>query len=371
MNFVRLKKVLPAGFALFSMLFGSGNLVYPMLIGQNTKGSYIFGMIGLMISSAIFSLIGHMNVMAHEGNLKRYFSELPHFMYSFMMIAIFLIIGPFLIIPRCTLVAFGGLKELMPTFNLTYFSIFYLSLTLFLSFKEDKMIDIIGKYLTPLKLGGILFVITGALYVLPNFELATVPWPIALSDGLTNGYKPMDLIGVLFFAEIIHKSLKAQLKKEKNKDPNELQKRAALAGIIGIGCIAIIYLLLLFLGAKYSVYTQGLDKELILPRITTIALGKFATAVISFTLFFSTLATAVTLCNVFTEFLVKTIFKESISRYAGLVLTIVTSFIMTLLGFDFIDYLAGSFILWWLYPFIMMFVAFKSLKRLYLKLRKS
>jgi len=365
----RFKKVLPAGLALFSMLFGSGNLVYPLLIGQNTKGSYVFGMIGLILSSIIFSFIGHVSIMSYKGNLKRYFSELPHALYFFMMLSIFLVIGPFFIIPRCTLVAFGGLKELLPNFELAYFALFYLALAFFLSFKEEKLVDIIGKYLTPLKLGGILFVIIGALYVLPEFKLARIPWSEALSDGIINGYKPMDLIGVLFFASIIYKSLENQLEKEKNKDPQELQKRSILAGVIGLSCIGIIYLLLLFLGAKYSFYTEGLDKELILPRITTISLGKIATAAIAFTLFFSTLATAVTLCNAFTDFFVNTLLKGAISRTSGLVLTVVVSFIMTMLGFDFIDYLAGNYILWWLYPFIMTFVVFKFVKTYYLRLK--
>jgi len=362
MNFSRIKKSLPAGFALFAMLFGSGNLVYPLLIGQATKGSYLFGAIGLMLSSVIFGLIGHIGVMRYKGNIEEYFSELPRFLYFFMTLAIFLVIGPFLVIPRCALVAFGGLKELIPTLSVIYFSCFYLALTFFLSLKEDKIIDVIGKYLAPLKLGGILFVIIGALYVLPEFELPTTPWLDAIKDGITNGYKPMDLIGVLFFANIVYKALDSQLKKEKIKDQDELQKRSVLVGIIGLGCVGVIYFPLLFLGAKYSLYTEGLPKEMLLPRITTISLGKVASAAIAFTLFFSTLATAVTLCNVFTEFLVTKLFKNTISRYIGLFITVAISFIMTFLGFDFMDYVAGNYILNWLYPFIMTFVIFKFLK---------
>ncbi|USO02527.1 MAG: branched-chain amino acid transport system II carrier protein [Alphaproteobacteria bacterium] len=371
MNTTRLKKVLPAGFAFFSMLFGSGNLVYPLLIGQNTKGSYLFGMIGLTLSSIIFSFIGYVSIMSTQGDLKKYFSEMPHTLYFFMMLAIFLIIGPFLVIPRCTLVAFGGLKELFPNIELAYFALFYLLTAFFLSFKEEKVIDIIGKYLTPLKLGGILFVIFGALYVLPDFNLESTSWAHALSEGIVNGYKPMDLIGVLFFASIIHKSLETQLAEENNKDPKELNRRGMLVGLVGLSCIGIIYLFLLFLGAKYAFYTEGLDKELILPRITTIALGKLATATIAFTLFFATLATSVTLCNVFTDFFVNTLLRGMISRKSGLILTVVTSFVMTMLGFDFIDYLAGNFILWWLYPFLMSFVIFKSLKTYYLRMKST
>ena len=258
--------------------------------------------------------------------------------------------------------ALGGVKEVYPQIQAAYFSFFFCAVSFLMSLKEDKVLDILGKYITPLKLGGILFVIFGALYVLPHDLLSHVDASYAIVEGIKDGYQPMDLLGVIFFSAMIYRFLTNELKKEKIQDTCEINKRSTLVGIIGFSCIGIIYILLLFLGAKYSAQTIGLDKTMILPRITSIALGRGAAIMIAFVLFFSTLATAVALFSVFTNFFVKDVCRGKISHIAGLFFTFIVSYFISLIDFDAIINFAGNYILSWLYPCIMAFVVFKFIK---------
>ena len=359
----RCKTILPTGLALFAMLFGSGNLVFPLVTGQKSMGCYLYGMLGFLIPSVIMSLIAHIGVMTCKGNPRVYFSELPAWMYWFTATIVFCIVGPFFVIPRCALTALGGVQEIYPQINGSLFSLFFCSLSFLLAIQGDNVVSILGKYLTPLKLGGILFVILGALYVLPNDALPFVDKSYAILEGIKDGYQPMDLLGTIFFSTMIYKFLEQQLICERGHvDTKELHRRSILAGVIGFSFVAGIYILLLFLGAKYALYTEGLEKTLILPRITSIALGSYAALLIAFTLFFSTLATAVALFNVFTNFLVEDVLHNRMPRIAGLIFTLVVSYSISLIGFDAIIHFAGTYILSWLYPCIMAFVLFKVIK---------
>jgi len=358
----RFKAVLPTGLALFAMLFGSGNLMFPLVTGQKAMSAYPWGILGFMLSSVIMSFIGHVGVMRCKGNPQCYFGELPSWIYWFIATVVFCIVGPFYVIPRCALTALGGVKEVYPFVSTAMFSFFFCTVSFVLAIKEDMVINILGKYLTPLKLGGVLFVIFGALYVLPHDILPSVDAWYAVVEGIKDGYQPMDLLGTIFFSTMIYKFLENQLKKDGNTTPNELYKRSIMAGVIGFACVAAIYLLLLFLGAKYSLQTVGLEKSMILPRITSIALGRYAAMLIAFVLFFSTLATAVALFNVFTNFFVTDVLKNRISRMTGLLFTFIVSYAISLIGLDAIINFAGTYILSWLYPCIMTFVAFKFVK---------
>lgn len=364
MFFYRLKKVLPTGFALFTMLFGSGNLVFPLLIGSKALGAYPYSIIGLMISAILLSFVGLIGMMQSKGERNIYFQELPRSVYWVFLLIVFSIMGPFVVMPRCIHVAYGGLKELYPQLHLTHFSLFF-SLVLFaLAFFKDQIVIIMGKYLTPLKLGGILIVILGGFYFLPYEVLPYISPKEGFFTGLYLGYQPMDMLGVLFFSGIIYMHLDQQINEENINIAcykTELLKRSILAGSVGLSCIAIIYTLFLILGAKYFGYVKGLSAEMILPKIVNISLGSMATFIIAITLFLSTLATAVTLANIFVDFMCNELTDNLVSYHWGLALTVAVAFFMSLFGFNKIVEIGFS-ILSVLYPALVVFSIFKLIK---------
>ncbi|USO02528.1 MAG: branched-chain amino acid transport system II carrier protein [Alphaproteobacteria bacterium] len=362
MTLARIKKVFPTGLAFFALVFGSGNLVFPLLTGQKACGSYPFGMIGLMLTTVIISFISYIGVISSNGSVREYFKELPDFAYWFITLVIFFVIGPLYVIPRCALVAFGGAKELFPQLQIAYFSFGFLATAFVLAIKEEKVVGILEKFITPFKLGSILFIVLGALYMAPEGALPIITPYYAFIEGMKDGYQPMDMLGIIFFSSLFFTAIKQQLKAEKNNDPQEFYKRNFWVGVIGLLCIGAVYLLLVLLGAKYSLHTQNLPGEQIFPRITRIALGNTAAILIALSFFFSTLATALALLNAFATFLAVDILKKRIDRFTGLIIATIISYVMSLVGFEAIVHFAGTYILSWLYPCLIIFVIFKFIK---------
>lgn len=74
--------------------------------------------------------------------------------------AIMICLGPLLAIPRTGATTFEmGIQPIFPSFNPVIFSILFFGLTLILTIKPSKVVDIIGEYLTPALLIALIFLI--------------------------------------------------------------------------------------------------------------------------------------------------------------------------------------------------------------------
>ena len=66
------KKIIIVGFAVFTMFFGAGNLVLPLLLVQKSEGYWFSSFLGFMCSAGLFTLIGLIaSVVA--GDIKSFF----------------------------------------------------------------------------------------------------------------------------------------------------------------------------------------------------------------------------------------------------------------------------------------------------------
>jgi LIVCS family branched-chain amino acid:cation transporter len=119
------RHVLTGGFAMFSMFFGSGNLVFPLIIGVKTYENPLHAIYGLLITAVLLPFFGLFGIMHYRGDHTVYFSILgpySRFLLSLLMLGL---MGPFGVIPRCISVAFGGVHLLYPTLPLWVFSLIF------------------------------------------------------------------------------------------------------------------------------------------------------------------------------------------------------------------------------------------------------
>ena len=68
------------GIAIFSMFFGSGNVVFPLLLGQITGEKISWALIGLAITAVGAPLLGLLGSVLFEGDCKKFFyriGEIP------------------------------------------------------------------------------------------------------------------------------------------------------------------------------------------------------------------------------------------------------------------------------------------------------
>lgn len=326
------KIVLTAGFAMFSMFFGSGNLVFPLLIGTQTLDQYPFSTMGLIVTAVFVPLLGLTSMILYEGNYNNYFSRLGK-VPSFILITIMLsLIGPFGVIPRCITVAYGGVSLMFPALPLWLFSLVFCIIIMGLVWQKNRIVEIIGLFLTPFKLGGIALLLLAGLLTGEAPTASSLTSTEAFFKGFMRGYQTMDLIAAFFFSSATYYYLRDHMKGGM-ADPKSLLRPSFVACSIAAAILSLAYIGFVSLGAKYAPLLEGLRSEEMLSAVAGHALGTYATPVLAFTVAVACLATAVILSSLFVEFLKDDVSKDQLSHPQCIYLTMATTFAMSLLGF--------------------------------------
>lgn len=321
------KIIFTTGLAMFAMFFGSGNLVFPLELGVIAGDQYLTSSFGFIITGVLMPFLGLYSVMLYEGDRNKYFSPLgakPAFALTIIMLSL---MGPFGVLPRCILVAFGAFKAIYPTFPLVFFSLFFSAVVVMIVWKENHFVPIIGKVLGPVKISVILLIIIAAIAYSPT-SLNHDPELRPFYTGILEGYQTMDLPAAFFFSVTIMAYLN---KVVKNKD--QVLKLGIYSSLVGGGLIAIIYFLFTNLGAHYASYLSDSNPEEYLAAITDAALGRSAAVIFAVMMFFACLTTASTLCKLFAELVHKDISEGKVSWHQSVMLTIAISFVLSLTGF--------------------------------------
>lgn len=326
------RTVLTAGFAMFSMFFGSGNLVFPLLVGKESLHQYPMAISGFIVTAVLVPFLGLIGMILFEGNYRNYFNKLGK-IPAFLLIAIILmLIGPFGVVPRCITVAYGGFNLLFPNLPFALFSLLFCGAIIACIWTKSRIVDIIGLFLTPFKLGGIVILILFGLWFGETAIQGATSSPQAFMDALFKGYQTMDLMAAFFFSSAIVSYLRSHLSAE--GDNKTLVKMSVGASLIGALLLTLVYIGFISLGAQYAPYLQDAQPEHLLVAIGGHALGYFAKPVIAVILAVGCLATAVILSTLFVDFLQQDVVKERLKRPQAIFITIAITFVISLLGFS-------------------------------------
>lgn len=369
MNNSSLGLILTAGFAMFSMFFGSGNLVFPVHIGIDAQQSYLFSILGFALTGVCLPFLGLLGIMQFKGDRVKYFSSLtpiPAFLLTLLMLAL---MGPLGIIPRCASVSYGGMAALFPSFPLWLFNGLFCLVITMLIWQRNKIVEIIGVYLTPIKLGSFIILIVIGLAVASR-SLSTGPSGLScLTEGVQQGYQTLDLIASFFFGSTIYEYLKSRLSTQ-YKDTAILDKKLLSHGIkaslFGGFLLTLCYVGFVLLGAKYAPSLTNIAKESYLMVIAKESMGSIAVAFVAVTLTVSCLATSTITASLFADFLEKDITRNRLNRKQSIVITMIVSYALSLLGFQGICAFLGQ-ILEWIYPFLMLYAVIQIGRYIYTK----
>lgn len=156
------KQILLVSFMLFSLFFGAGNLIFPPFLGQNAGEQTPLAIATFLITAVALPVLGVIVVAKFNGLQKLATKVNPTFAIVFTIL-IYLSIGPGLGIPRAASLPFEmAVAPYMPKdANLTLF-MFVFSLVFFLvaswlALTPNKLVERIGKFLTPTLLCLLLF----------------------------------------------------------------------------------------------------------------------------------------------------------------------------------------------------------------------
>ncbi len=241
---------------LFALFFGAGNLIFPPFLGQNSGTNTVPAMIGFLITGCGLPLLTVVAVCYSGKDLQDIASRVYPWYGIFMVAAISLTIGPFFAIPRTGSTSFemsvapfldDGIKQ---TALFIYSLVFFL-LTWWLAVTPTKLVDRVGKIMTPIML--ILLFILFACYVVSPMGSWQAPVSAkyatgfsALTSGILEGYNTMDgLAGLLFGILVVEAVREAGI-----TDQKEMAWDTFRSGVVAMFFMAIIYVFLGFIGAS-------------------------------------------------------------------------------------------------------------------------
>lgn len=320
------------GLALFAMFFGSGNIVFPIAIGKAAGEYWFLGFLGLLITGIFLPFCGLFVVKLHKGDYHSFFAEGGKIAKFVLPLFTLSLLGAFGVVPRCITVAYGGIRYIYKGISLEVFSILFSIAIFFFCMKDQRMINIIGKWMSPILIISLIVLIFTGVMNQQNIKLeSSLSQVQSFEKGFFVGYQLMDLFAAFFFSALIFSHIQKSL--PKNTKHIDVVKFAIKPSIIGASILAIIYMGFVFLGAHFADLIKDVEPEFMLPIIARNILGKYAALFIGTTMLFSCLTTAVALNNIYSRYLHKLFnLKEDKFPYILSVTTLISLVIST---FDF------------------------------------
>lgn len=330
------------GFSIFSMFFGSGNLVFPLVVGVQNADNWLAGFIGFFLTGIILPFLGLFVIKLHQGNYNNFFAEAGIVAKHAVPLFTLSLLGAFGVIPRCITVAHGGLEFLSMGISLTTFSFFFCFICYVTCLNDKIMFSILGKFLTPILLAFLTILIIVGLNQSQHIETNIQAFSNNIVDGFFRGYSTMDLFASFFFSSLIFKQIESMaIANGTNSDTKSIIKAALGPSIFGAILLGLIYLGFVYLGSHYKFLVFNLSDELILPAIANHLLGQNGALFICVVIILSCLTTAVALNSIYAQYLCS--FKYVGTKRYPIILAITTiiSFIISMLDFKNIATILG------------------------------
>lgn len=325
---------LSTGLAMFSMFFGAGNIIFPLVIGQMASDKTSYAITGLLLTAIGVPFMGLLAIILFKGSYKDFFDRMGIVPGFILTTLIMLLIGPFGGMPRCIALSYSTLKtSLFPSLSLTAFS-FAACIVIFLfTYKKRKILRLLGSVLTPLLLTSLFLIIISGLWTSEPLHASSFTASQSFMHGLLEGYNTMDLLASFFFSAVIFSGLCKHFDPEDNAESKKLFRVALKASVIGAALLSLIYIGFSFVAA-YHAPSLGLQiQDELLGALTLKILGPRAGLVASATISLACLTTVIALAVVFSEFLQHTLLKNRISYITALSLTLVATYFVSILEF--------------------------------------
>jgi LIVCS family branched-chain amino acid:cation transporter len=322
--------ILSTGLAMFSMFFGSGNLVFPLLVGQMSEGHYFLASMGILFTGVLVPFLGILAMLLFNGDQNSFFSRLGKpAIFWFPLVALSLM-GPFGVLARCITVAHGAFRLLIPNTALWVFSLFACALIFTLTIRKNRIVPLLGSVLTPLLLVSLAAI---AIFGLCKVDLPATglegSWK-SFKNGIFQGYQTMDLLAAFFFSVFVIKHLK-----QKNTNPPLASLPIFFkSSLIGAGLLSAVYFALVLLGSMYAPLLGDVPPQEMLGFIAQQALGPYAAPIVCVAVILACLTTAIVLASLFSDFLKHEISRDRLPTSVTLLTTLAIAFCISTLQFS-------------------------------------
>lgn len=246
-------KYLKVSLMLFSMFFGAGNFIFPPIVGKMAGTSMWITLVFFSITAVLLPVLGVLAVSETKG-LQNLAKRVDKVFASVFTILIYLAIGPMLGIPRAGALPFEiSVAPFLPTsvnhqLALFAYTVVFFGVTYLLAMNPGKVLENLGKFLTPVLLLLIVGLFASTLFAeLPDYTAPVAAYSsVPMLQGFIDGYNTMDAVAALNFGFIVYLSIKGF----GVTSESEIAKATKRCGIIAGTLLVVIYFALAHLGAK-------------------------------------------------------------------------------------------------------------------------
>ncbi|MEI5906922.1 branched-chain amino acid transport system II carrier protein [Bacillus spongiae] len=310
-------EILTIGLMLFALFLGAGNMIFPPFLGQEAGTNVWIAIIGFLLTGVGLPLLGVIAIAKSGGDLQSLGTRVHPLFGIVFTIVVYLAIGPLFGIPRTGTVAyeigvtpFLNESVLSSKFPLFFFTIIFFSITAWLSMNPSKLVDRIGKLLTPALLIILTILVTKSImFPMGSFQVPAVDYQTEpLFKGFLEGYLTMDTIGALVFGIVVINSIKSK----GVTSPSAVTKICTIAGLIAATGLSLVYLALSFMGAT-ATEAIGVQENggAILTAVANYLYGSLGAIILALAITFACLTTSVGLVSSCAQYFKKIMPKVS------------------------------------------------------------
>lgn len=352
------KDVILTGFALFAMLFGAGNLIFPPMVGYVVGDKWMSAAAGFFITGIGFPLLAILSSALAGKELDDFADKVSPLFSKIFNVVLILAIGPFLAIPRTGATAFelmllphldGNNEMYKYSFLACYFIIVFL-----FSIKANAVIERIGKILTPILLIILAVIVVKGVFF-PMGEPAAKEISNTFRYGFYNGYQTMDTLAAIIFSSIILKAIRNGRTLTAKQEMSFLSN----SSMIAVCGLSVVYGGLLYIGATSYGVLHSTGTTQLLTDIVNKLLGKEGNLALGICVAGACLTTAIGLTATVGDYF-SGLLKVS---YEKIVIgTVILSFIFAGFGVDAIVKVSAP-ILTFLYPIAIVLIVLNCFKK--------
>lgn len=289
MNKLKTADILGLGFMTFALFLGAGNIIFPPSAGMAAGEQVWKAALGFLLTGVGLPLLTVVALARAGGGMASLTAPLGRYAGLLFAVAVYLAIGPLFATPRTAVVSFEmGIAPFAGNapLPLALYSLAYFAAVLFFVLNPGRLVERIGKLITPLLIVGLL-VLGGATLFAPAGTLgaATAEYRDApMLQGFLQGYLTMDTLGALVFGIVIATAIRDH----GVALPQRVTRYSIMAALIAATGLALVYLALFRLGATsqgiagqaqngvqiltaYVQHTFGIPGSLLLSLIITLA----------------------------------------------------------------------------------------------------
>ena len=325
------------GLMLFALLFGAGNLIFPAAMGQNAGVNVWYAVLGFCVTGVGLPLIS-IAALGYSGclDLEEAAGRVHPWYGVFYSVVSYLAIGPCFAAPRTGTVSFEiavkpFLGSISPDIALPIFLLVFFLLTYWLAATPSKLVDRVGKILTPALLAVILLLIVQSFISplgVPQAPTKNYATPVtAVMQGILDGYNTLDAIAYFIFATLVI----SFVKEGGVTQPKAIMKQVLLSGSIAVALLAFIYIFIAKIGAD-SVTQLGILETgaPVLAGSAKILFGNLGAAILAVIVLLACLSTSVGLVTCCAAYFMRLLGHFSYKTYA--VIFCVISYLVGLFG---------------------------------------